>query len=131
MSNCDSSIKNSAVSCKNMFFSLVFQPEMLISNRNKVLYTQAGGFFMAQLHPQFRTPPSFDCCKLPRRRFNQNIPPSIVLLQQCHCRNRHRGRLQNVSPPSVLFESSQIFFTIHKRHRRKKMMDQNFEIRIL
>jgi len=54
-----------------------------------------------------------------------------VLLQQCHCRNRHRGRLQNVSPPSVLFESSQIFFTIHKRHRRKKMLDQNFEIRIL
>ena len=27
------------------------------------------------------------------------------------------GRLQNVSPPSVLFESSRIFFTIHKRHR--------------
>jgi len=42
-----------------------------------------------------------------------------------------RGRLQNVSPPSVLFELSRIFFTIHRRHRRKKMMDQNFEIRIL
>jgi len=25
----------------------------------------------------------------------------------------------------------QIFFTIHRRHRRKKMMDQNFEIRIV
>ena len=42
-----------------------------------------------------------------------------------------RDRLQNVSPPSVLVESSQIFFTIHRRHRRKKMMDQNFEIQIL
>ena len=41
-----------------------------------------------------------------------------------------RGRLQNVSPPSVLFESSRTF-TIHRIHRRKKMMDQNFEIRIL
>ena len=30
------------------------------------------------------------------------------------------GRLQNVSPPSVLFESIQIFFTIHRRHRCKK-----------
>ena len=41
-----------------------------------------------------------------------------------------RGRLQNISPPSVLFESSR-FFTIHRRHRRKKMMNQNFEIRIV
>jgi len=41
------------------------------------------------------------------------------------------GRLPNVSPPSVLFESSPNFFTIHRRHRRKKMVDQNFEIRIL
>jgi len=41
------------------------------------------------------------------------------------------SRLQNVSPPSVLFKSSQIFFTIHRRHRHKKMMDQNSEIRIL
>ena len=130
MSNCDSSIKNSAVSCKNMFFSLVFQPEMLISNRNKVLYTQAGGFFMAQLHPQFRTPPSFDCCKLPRRRFNQNIPPSVVLLQQCHC-----GIAIGTNFKIYLlrqFCSNRVeFFTIHRRHRRKKMMDQNFDIRIL
>ena len=29
-----------------------------------------------------------------------------------------KGWLQNVSPPSVLFESSR-FFTIHRRHRRK------------
>ena len=36
--------------------------------------------------------PSSECPRASiaaRRRFNQNIPPSIVLLQQCHCRNRH------------------------------------------
>jgi len=70
--------------------------------------------------PQFRMPPSFDRSTTLRRRFNYNIPASVVLLQQCHCRNRHRGKLQNVSPLSVLFESSRIFFTIHRRHRRKK-----------
>ena len=58
---------------------------------------------------QFGMPPSFDRCTPPRRRFNQNIPPSVVLLQQCHCRNRHRDKLQNLPPPSVLFESSRIF----------------------
>ena len=46
--------------------------------------------FMAWLRPQFRTPPSFDRCTPPRRRFNQNIPPTVVLLQQCHYRNRRR-----------------------------------------
>ena len=76
--------------------------------------------FTARLRPQFGMPPSFDCCMLPRRWFNQNIPLSIVLLQQWHCRNRHRGKLQNLSPPSVLFESSRFFFAIHKRHKRKK-----------
>ena len=84
--------------------------------------------------PQFGMSPSFDrCteCTPPRRRFNQNIPPSVVLLQLCHCRNRHRGKLQNLSPPSVLFESSRIFFTIHRRRKRKNTMDQKFEIRIL
>jgi len=61
-------------------------------------------------HPQFGMPWSFDRCTPPHRRFNQNIAPSVVLLQQCHCRNRHRDKLQNLSPASVLFESSQIFF---------------------
>jgi len=77
--------------------------------------------FYGPIAPQFRMPPSFDRCTPPRRRFNQNILPSVVLLQQCQCqcRNRHRGKLQNLSPPSVLFESSQ-FFAIHRRHRRKK-----------
>jgi len=65
-------------------------------------------------------PPSFDRCTMPRRRFNQNIPPSVVLLQQCHCQNHNRGKLQNVSPPPVLFESTRNFFTVHKRHRPKK-----------
>jgi len=59
--------------------------------------------------PQFGMPRSFDRCTPPHHRFNQNIPPSVVLLQQCHCRNRHRGKLQSLSPPSVLFESSRIF----------------------
>jgi len=45
--------------------------------------------------PQLGMPPSFDRCTPPRRQFNQNIAPSIVLLQQCQCRNRHRGKLQN------------------------------------
>jgi len=71
-------------------------------------------------HPQFGMPPSFDRCTPPYRRFNQNIPPSVVLLQQCHCQNRNRDKLQNLSPASVLFESSRIFFTIHRRHRRKE-----------
>ena len=54
---------------------------------------------------------SFDRCMPLRHRFNQNIPPSVLLLQQCHCQNHHRGKLQNlpVSPPSVLFELSRIF----------------------
>ena len=69
---------------------------------------------------QFGMPTSFDRSTTPRRRFNSNIPASVVLLQQCHCRNRHRGKLQNVSPPSVLFKSSRNFFTIHRRHRRKE-----------
>jgi len=59
-------------------------------------------------------PSNFDRCTSPRRRFNQNILRSVVMLQQCHCRNRNRGKLQNISPPSALFESSP-FFTIHKR----------------
>jgi len=76
--------------------------------------------FTARLRPQFRTPPTFDRCTVPCRRFNQNITSSVVLLQQCHCQNRHRGKLQNLSPPSVLFKSTPNFFTIHRRHRRKK-----------
>jgi len=56
-------------------------------------------------HPQFGMPRSFNRCT----PFNQNIPSSAVLLQQCHCWNHHRGKLQNLSPPSVLFESSPIF----------------------
>ena len=69
--------------------------------------------------PQFRVPPSFDRCTPPHRRFNQNIPPNIVLLQQCHCRNRHRGKLQNLSPPSVLFTSSRIFYNTQETQTPK------------
>ena len=38
-----------------------------------------------------------------------------------------RGRLQNVSPPSVLSESSHIFFTIHRRRRHKKWWTRIFK----
>jgi len=97
---------------------------------------QAGGFVWPDCapsseRPQFGMPPGFDRSTTPHRRFNYNILASVVLLQQCHCQNRHRGKLQNVSPPSVLFESSRNFFTIQRRHRRKKMINQNFEIQIL
>ena len=65
--------------------------------------------------PQFGMPSSYDRCTPLHRRLNQNIPPSVVLLQQCHCRNRHRGKLQNLSSPSV-FCSNQVkfVFTIHE-----------------
>ena len=55
-------------------------------------------------------PRSFYRWTMPNRRFNQNILPSVVLLLQCHCQNRHRGKLQNLSPLSVLLESSPNFF---------------------
>jgi len=77
--------------------------------------------FYGPIAPQFRMPPSFDRCTPPRRRFNQNILPSVVLLQQCQCqcRNRHRGKLQNLSPPSVLFESSQFFYNTQETQMQK------------
>jgi len=96
---------------------------------------QAGGFLRPDCAPsfecpQFRMPPICDCCTPPSRRFNQNIPSSVVLLQQCHCRNIHRGKLQNLSPPSVLFESSPIFLQ-YTVDTDAKTVDQKFEIRIL
>ena len=96
--------------------------------------------FTARLRPQFRMPPVrnhgimrtqhfwirtsvVDCC----------CTPSAIRGQYCRgtlrsawgCRNgkrwnRHRGKIQSLSPPSVLFESSPNFFTIHWRHRCKK-----------
>jgi len=44
-----------------------------------------------------------------------------------YLRYGYSGRLQNVSPPSVLFESSRIFYNTQKT-QTQKMMDQNFEI---
>ena len=80
--------------------------------------------------PQFGMPPSFDRSTTPRRRFNYNIPASVVLLQQCHCQNHHRGKLENVSPPSV-FQIESKFFYKTQETQTQKMTDQNFEIRIL
>jgi len=85
--------------------------------------------FYGLIAPTDPNAPSPECTP-PRRRFNQNIPLSVVLLQQCHCRNRHRGKLQNLSPPSVLFKSSQFFYNTEETEMQK-MRDQNFEIRIL
>jgi len=79
---------------------------------------------------QFGMPPSFDRCTPLCRRFNQNIPLSVVLLQQCHCRNHDRGKLQNLSTPSVLFEWSRIFYNTWET-QMQEMMDQNLEIQIL
>ena len=74
--------------------------------------------FYGPIAPPVPNVPSSDCphasfnrCTPPRRRFNQNIPRSVVLLEPCHCRNRHRGKLQNLSRPSVLFESSRFFYS--------------------
>jgi len=97
---------------------------------------QAGGFLRPDCapsseRPQFRGARSSECPRASiaaRRRVN--IPAIVVLLQQCHCRNRHTGKLQNVSHPSVLFESSRIFYNTQET-QTQKMMDQNFEIRIL
>jgi len=91
--------------------------------------------FTAWLHPssecpQFGMPPSFDRCTPPRRQFNQNIPSSVVLLQQCHCRNHHRGKLQNLSLRQFCSNRDQIFYNTQET-QTQKMVDHNFEIRIL
>ena len=80
--------------------------------------------FTARLHPQFGMPRASIAA---HRRFNQNIPQTVVLLQQCHCRNRHRGKLQNLSPLSVLFEPRQIFLQ-YTGDTDAKMMDQNLKL---
>jgi len=56
-------------------------------------------------------------------------PAERRAVQQCHCRKRHKGKLRHLSPPSVLFESNAIFYSTQETDA--KMMDQNFEIRIL
>ena len=98
------------------FHHPTFNRSEVIMLTNKQTNKLAGWFFRPDCapssdRPQFRMPPTFDRCTPQRCRFNQYmyIPPTVVLLQQCHCRNRHRGKLQNLSPPSVLVESSGIF----------------------
>jgi len=105
-----------------LFTVIVEQLDWAIAWHSGKHTTQAGWFLRPDCAPssecpQFRMPRASIAA---RRWFNQNIPPSVVLLQQCHCRNRHRGKLQNLSPPSVLFKSSRISFTIHRRHRCRK-----------
>ena len=73
----------------------------LVGNKNfvitKLTFSTSRWVFTARLCPQFGIPPSFDRSTTPRHRFNYNIPARVVLLQQCHCRNHHKGKLQNVS----------------------------------
>jgi len=66
-------------------------------------------------------PPSFDRCTPPRRRFNQNIPPTVVLLHSAIAGIAIGAnfKLQNLSPPSVLFESSQFFYNTQETQMQK------------
>jgi len=104
---------------------------------DKLTNKQAGEFLRPDCapsseRPQFRMPavrnaPSFDRSTTPRRRFDYNIPASVVLLQQCHCRNRHRGKLYLL--PQFCSNRVEIFLQ-YTGDTDAKMMDQNFEIRV-
>jgi len=78
---------------------------MSVRNSEHIINKPVG--FYSPIAPPFRNAPQ--ALIAARHRFKQNILPSVVLLQQCHCRNSHRGKLQNLPPLSILFESSQIF----------------------
>jgi len=75
----------SEIRAKNLSKSIVILVEVIASQTQR----QAGWFLRPDCtpsseRPHFRMPPvgnapSFDRCTLPRRRFNQNIPPSVVL----------------------------------------------------
>jgi len=74
---------------------------------------QAGWFFTARLRPQFQMPPV------------RNIPPSIVLLQQCHCLNCHRGQTsKSISFVSFVRIESNFFYNTQET-QMQKMMDQS------
>jgi len=121
-------------------------------------FKQAGWFLTARLRPQFRTPavPNAPIVRnAPELRSQHDAAPPVQLqypgerraarrlllhasaavrFQRAHtirsaegCRN---GKFQNVSPPSVLFESIRFFYNTQET-QTQKMMDQNFEIRIL
>jgi len=75
--------------------------------------------FTARLRPQFRMPPSFDRCTPPRRRFNQNMPPSVVLLQQFHCRNRHGQTSKSISSVSFVRIESNFFYNTQETQTQK------------
>jgi len=109
---------------------------------NEHIYERASWFLRPDCAPQFGMPP----VRIRGMMQTQHlwIRTSVVdcrcttppCRQYCCCtlwsaEGCWNGKLQNVAPPSLLFEWSRIFFIIHRRHRCKKMMDQNFEIRIL
>ena len=97
--------------------------------------------FTARLRPQFRTPPvpnasSSECPRASiaaRRRAASSI--RISRRASCCCSSAIAGIVIGANFKIYLFRQfvriESNFFTIHRRHRRKKMMDQNFEIRIL
>ena len=85
------------------------------SNRNKLMrfygvITPPVPNAVSCIWPQFGMLPSFDRCTPPRHHFNHNIPPSIVLLQQCRCCNCYLAKFEKLSPALVLFKLSQNFF---------------------
>ena len=95
---------------------------------------QAGWFLRPDCAPRSECPSSRICGQNPRNDADATfLDPHISVVdcrstpprrQYCRCTLRsaggcRNGKLQNVSPPSVLFQSSWIFFTIHRRYRRK------------
>ena len=66
----------------------------------------------------------------PRRRFNYIIPASVVLLQQCHYRNRHIGANFKMYLLRQFCSNRVEFFlqyTNTQETQTQKMMDQNFK----
>jgi len=72
-------------------------------------------------------PPSFDRCTPP---VESEYPAECRAAAAVPLPESPWGKLRNLSPPSVLFKSSPIFYNTQET-QTQKMMDQNFEIRIL
>jgi len=63
--------------------------QLVDHNKLKPKIQQTGWFLRPDCSPSSEYPGASIAA---RHRFNQNILPSVMLLQQCHCRNRHRGQ---------------------------------------
>jgi len=93
---------------------------------NTHLHSVQAGWFYGPIAPPVLNAPSSECPRASiaaRRRATISI--RISRRASCCCSRAiagivRRGKLQNLSPPSVLFESSPNFFAIYRRHRCKK-----------